>query len=510
MISPRSENPANTRKGKKEEKHIRERKRNIMKKLISLALALVMILSLSVNVFAADGETEATETKYTITAPNNGRTYKVYQIFTGDYHDSKLSNVKWGANGTGTVGNAVTDEEINALTAVNSKSDTEKLAVIERYVNLDSEPHGEVKNGGTLKVDPGYYLIKDEGPVGDGESYSLYIVKVANDITITPKVGKTESGKNVKDTNDTTGETSDWQDAADYDVGDDVPFQLWAKLPEDYDNYTNGYKLTFHDTLSAGLSFNNDIVVKIGETTLTKDTDYDVVTTGLTDGCTFEVKFANLKTVAAAKAGSTITVEYTAELLAGADSGTPGNPNASHVTYTNNPNEEQAGEGGKTPDETVVVFTYDVIVNKTDGTNPLTGAGFTLYKKNSSGEWVVVGDEVKGDALTTFTFAKLDEGKYKLEETTVPSGYNKAADVEFEIVSDLNGNELKALTVTPADDFNITLESGSIETDIVNKAGSTLPSTGGMGTTLFYILGSVMVLAAVVLLVTKKRMASAE
>jgi len=467
-----------------------------MKKFTAMLLAVIMVLGMAMSA-------SADETKYTITAPDNGRTYKVYQIFTGDYHDGKLSNVKWGQNGTGVVGEAVTEEQIAALLAVNSKLDTEKLEVIESYVKLESAPLGEVKKDISMEVVPGYYLIKDEGPVLEGESYSLYIVKVANNITISPKVGTVESGKKVKDKNDTTGVTSEWQDAADYDKGDDVPFQLWAKLPDDYANYTNGYKLTFHDTLSEGLSFNSDIKVYIDGTPIIGG--FELVTDNLIDGCTFEVKFANLKEITAAKAGSIITVEYTAELLENADTGKPGNPNTSNVTYTNNPNDEQAGESGQTPDDTVVVFTYDVIVNKTDGTAPLEGAGFTLYKWNvTNSDWVAVGAEITN--VTTFEFKKLDEGKYKLVETTVPAGYNKALDVEFEIVSTLNGTELTTLTVTPADKFTVTLDAGEIETEVVNRAGAELPSTGGIGTTIFYIAGAALVLAAVVMLVTKRRM----
>lgn len=475
------------------------------RKLLAMVLAVIMVMSLATTAFA--------EETYTIAAPaDSTRTYKVYQIFTGDYHEGKLSNVVWGVNGTGTKGEAVTDTQINALIAVNGKTDTEKLSVIKTYVNFDSDPIGEVKNGEPLSVDPGYYLIKDNGPVGDGESYSLYVVEVANNITISPKVGTVESGKKVKDTNDTDNTVSDWQDAADYDVGDDVPFQLWAKLPADYANYTKGYKLTFHDTLSAGLQFNKDVKVYVNGVEIT--TGFEVVTTGLSDGCTFEVKFANLKNIAAAEAGSTITVEYTAELLPGADSGKPGNPNTSNVTYTNNPNDEQAGEGGETPVDTVVVFTYDLIVDKVDSEkNALEGAGFTLYKWDASVEgedkWVAVGAEIKG--VTTFEFKKLDEGKYKLVETTVPAGYNKAADIIFTIESTLTGSELtnlvvKDVTGAAVSDFTVTVNDGKIETDIVNKSGTELPSTGGVGTTLFYVFGAILVLGAVILLVTKRRM----
>ena len=152
-----------------------------MKKLASLLLALVMVFALATTAFAAD---------ITITAPaGSTRTYDVYQIFTGDLAGDVLSNVKWGKNGTGTVGEAVPQATLDALAAVNSLSNTEKLAEISKYVKLDSEKFGTVSDGSPLAAPTGYYLIKDNGPVGDGEAYSLYVVQVVGPTTISPKVG---------------------------------------------------------------------------------------------------------------------------------------------------------------------------------------------------------------------------------------------------------------------------------------------------------------------------------
>ena len=144
------------------------------KKLLTVFLALVMALALAVPAFAAE------EPKtYTITAPDNDHTYEVYQIFTGDYFEGVLSNIKWGKNGTGEVGKAVSSEIITELTGATESSDTEKLAVIEKYVNLESEEFGTVSNGNPLSVPGGYYLIKDsDGSLDEeeGEAYTLYIV----------------------------------------------------------------------------------------------------------------------------------------------------------------------------------------------------------------------------------------------------------------------------------------------------------------------------------------------
>lgn len=491
------------------------------KKLASLLLALVMVFALATTAFAAENAA--------ISAPEGStRTYDVYQIFTGDLHEGVLSNIKWGKNGTGTVGKAVDQTILDALAAVNGKSNTEKLTEIQKYVKLDSEKFGTVSNGKPLTVPTGYYLIKDNGPVNDGEAYSLYVVQVVGPTTISPKVGTTTSDKKVDDKNDsnTTEDATTWQDSADYDIGDAVPFKLSATIAQDYANYTHGYKLTFHDKEGAGLSFNKDSVkVYVDGTLIT--TGYEVVNEGLTDGCTFEVRFANLKEINSVHAGSVISVEYTSTLNTDATVGSAGNKNTSHVSYTNNPNDEQAGENGKTPDDAVIVFTYKTIVNKVtknpnydpkvEGSKeyiPLKGAGFTLYKKNASDAYEAVGPELKGEDMTTFTWSGLDDGDYKLVETTTPAGYNTIADIEFTIsAGHVDGdspylNTLSGNVPSGTATFTAVVNDGSLSTDVVNNSGAQLPSTGGIGTTIFYVLGSVLVIGAAVLLVTKKRMST--
>lgn len=487
------------------------------KKLASLLLALVMVFALATTAFAAENTT--------ISPPDGStRTYDVYQIFTGDLHEGVLSNIKWGKNGTGTERTAVDQTTLAALAAVNGKSDTEKLTEIQKYVKLDSEKFGTVSNGNPLTVPTGYYLIKDNGPVNDGEAYSLYVVQVVGPTTISPKVGTTTSDKKVDDKNDsnTTEDATTWQDSADYDIGDAVPFKLSATIAQDYANYTHGYKLTFHDKEDAGLSFNkNSVKVYVDGTLIT--TGYEVVTEGLTDGCTFEVRFANLKEITSVHAGSVISVEYTSTLNNQAVIGSTGNKNTSHVSYTNNPNDEQTGEGGKTPDDVVIVFTYKTIVNKVtknpnydptvEGSEeyiPLKGAGFTLYKKNASGAYEAVGSELKGEDMTTFTWSGLDDGDYKLVETTTPSGYNTIPDIEFTITAthDVTSDNPTLISLSGGDKFTGVISTGVVSANIENQSGAQLPSTGGIGTTIFYVLGSVLVIGAAVLLVTKKRMST--
>ncbi len=495
------------------------------RKLASLLLALIMVFALATTAFAAENTI--------ISAPEGStRTYDVYQIFTGDLHEGVLSNIKWGKNGTGTEETAVDQTTLAALAAVNGKSDTEKLTEIQKYVKLDSEKFGTVSNGNSLTVPTGYYLIKDNGPVNDGEAYSLYVVQVVGPTTISPKVGTTTSDKKVKDTNDSAANsTTNWQDSADYDIGDAVPFKLSATIAQDYANYTHGYKLTFHDKEDTGLTFNaSSVKVYVDGAEITSG--FTVVTENLGDDCTFEVRFANLKEITSVHAGSVISVEYTSTLNNQAVIGSTGNKNTSHVSYTNNPNDEQTGEGGKTPDDVVIVFTYQTIVNKvtknpaydaskdtgktgtdSDGNTefiPLKGAGFTLYKKNASGAYEAVGSELKGEDMTTFTWSGLDDGDYKLVETTTPSGYNTIPDIEFTIAAthDVTSDNPTLISLSGGDKFTGVISTGVVSANIENQSGAQLPSTGGLGTTIFYVLGSVLVIGAAVLLVTKKRMST--
>ena len=486
-----------------------------LKKAMSVLVSLLMIFTFALPAFAAGATT------YTITAPATTHQYEIYQIFTGDLSGNILSNVKWGANGTGTVGQAVDSAIITELTGVNTGTDREILNVVEPHANLNSSPVAIISNGAVYNAAAGYYLIKDkDNTVSGTDTYTTYIVKVIGDVTITPKGNVPSFVKKVKDTNDTTGVTSDWQDSADYDIGDKVPFKLEGTVASNYADYKT-YYFAFHDQAETGLTFNKDSVkVYVDGTEIT--TGYNVETS-TTDGDTFEVVFANLKTIATVQAGSKITVEYTATLNDKAVLGSQGNVNTAHLEFSNNPNEQQTGVGkpetGKTPDDSVIVFTYQVVVNKVKADNTaLTGAEFTLEKvyKGGPNKPVAV---VKNAAGTTFTFKGLDDGDYILTETVTPATYNTIEPIEFtvtanheitwsteartDILTSLSGNATSGTATFTAD-----LDKGSLTTNVVNQSGATLPGTGGIGTTIFYVIGGLLMAAAAVLLITKKRMNS--
>ncbi len=504
-----------------------------VKKLASVLLAMVMVMAMTMTAFA-EGETTA----YSITIKNSteGHTYEAYQIFTGDLSGGVLSNIEWGSGiseegqtallsfgkGNGEAAYASAAELAAALTANNIAAFAKEAA---KYLATCSSAE-TVTDEGTyviLGLTAGYYLVKDKDKSLDGteETYTSYILKVVGNATVDPKSNKPTSEKKVIDTNDSVANsTTDWQDSADYDIGDDVPFKLTGTVAADYDSYTK-YYFAFHDKESAGLTFDPESVhVYVDDNEIT--TGFKVVTEGLNDGCTFEVIFEDLKQISSVKADSVITVEYESELNSNAVIGSAGNPNVMYLEYSNNPNSTQEGNNddtGKTPEDKVIVFTYKVVVNKVnkEGT-ALKGAGFTLYKKNVAGEYVKVGEELTGNEMTTFTWSGLDDGDYKLSETTTPDGYNTIADIYFKVTAahDVTSDDptltsLSGTVTTGEVTFTSTdsegNQTGSLTTDVVNQSGTTLPETGGMGTTIFYVIGSILVLGAAVVMITRKRMA---
>lgn len=492
-----------------------------MKRAINALVAVLATVAMAVAGFMGAGTAFADEAN-TITGPKNGHTYEAYQIFTGDLADGKLSNVKWGS-ATAKNGTAVTDAELKTVTDLASKSVNDNAQAtanaIAAYLTSDAQPTATIDDTNpTAQVPSGYYLIKDKNnTVPDGQAATTYIVTVAGNVTITPKSDVPSFEKKLKDTNDTTGETSDWQDSADYDINDAVPFKLEGTVASNYADYDT-YYFAFHDVEENSLTFNKDSVkVYVDDTEITSG--YSVVTEGLTDGCTFEVKFANLKTIDGVKAGSKIRVEYTSTLNENAVLGKHGNVNKAKLQYSNNPNDEQGGETsptGETPWDNVIVFTYKTVINKVDDKNqPLKGAEFTLSKKMKNGSTTTVA-VVKDSEGTTFTFNGLDDGDYVLTETKTPAGYNKIDDITFTvtanhtitwegedrdtILTSLSGNAASGeITFTPTDD------KSELDTSVVNKPGSSLPETGGMGTIVLYAAGAVLVIVAGVYFGLKKK-----
>lgn len=425
--------------------------------------------------------------------------------------DSTLSNITWGSGVTQFTFNNSTDA---AKIAEGLKEANAAAFAKEAGKHLTATIAGTGTHAITVN-EAGYYLIKDknDSQTGKHDAYTSFVLKVVKNTSFKPKSAIPTVLKKVKDRNDKTGLETGWQDSADYDKNDKVPFQLTATLPSNYDAFQE-YYLEFVDTLSKGLSYNKDAKVYV----VNGDTRQDITNsfTVSEDGSSFKID--NLKAVQGVTitATSKIVVEYTATLNDQAAIGKKGNPNEVALTYSNDPNALGKGEEspkGETPKDKVIVFTYKTIINKVDqDQKALKGAGFTLYKlvKGDNGEekYQIV-QEIKAGDTTSFEFVGLDAGDYKLSETTTPGGYNTIADVMFSIVAqhetESDDPQLTSLTVDKATGFTADTEAGTVSATIVNKKGSILPSTGSIGTTMLYVFGVMLMTISTLFIFRQKQ-----
>lgn len=521
-----------------------------MKKLVTLLLALIMALALVVPASAATVENKT------------GHAYEAYQIFKGTQSSDSyvLADVEWGSDIDSTqflkalktdgrlVDNANKQIFANCATAADVaevlKTEADNSKVAKAVANLAAKHRKTTftasiaKDAKNVELPAGYYLLVDVTTPGEGDAMNSALLQVTGkgNIIIEKKYDAPSVGKSVKDTDGAWGEAADWC------IGSNVPFQLIGKLPSNYADYET-YKYVFHDTLGAGLQYNGDVKVYVrnGE----KDTE---LTTGFTvapdkaataGGGSLTITFDNLKTITSITSSSSIVVKYTAKLLNTAVIGQHGNPNEVYLEYSSNPNFSGTGTPptSETPKDTVLVFTYQLDINKVDGTTPtkkLQNAEFKLKciaaekEATWNGKWVTVDAnnkvtgwaDTQGKGSTLITNANglaqvigLDAGTYALYETKAPGGYNKLKDpIKIVITATLDKTEdnpaLTALTIkvddSAAEKGDVT--KGTVSTTVTNNSGATLPETGGVGTTLFYIIGGVLMVGAAVLLVTRKRM----
>ena len=534
-----------------------------IKRLISCMLALVMVLALGMTVSAA-GET------YTITIKNdkdNGNhTYEAYQVFAGDLAEgsSTLTNIEWGegVNGSALLAALQADETLKGyFTDAKTAEDVAAALADEAFQHDNSLTQAFAKVVGanlsgtaagtstkseqvyTITVKKqGYYLVKDQNESLDEETaaYTRFILQVVKDVTVTPKTDIPTVEKKVKDVNDSDAglsnvEAASWQDSADWDIGDDVPFQITGTMPTTLADYgTYSYKFT--DTLSKGFSFNHDVkVYKVTEqgdrTEITNSFEVNAGEYDETNGTTITITCEDVK-AAGVIATDKIVVEYTAKLTENAVIGSLGNPNKVYLEYSNNPN----GTGtGKTPEDGVIVFTYKVDVNKVDEDgNPLEGAQFTLEKYNAAeAQWefkILVTSNKDDKNGVVFTATGIDDGWYRLVETKAPADYNKIEDIYFTVKADhvtsgdLNQLVLESIAASQTDDAGKKLEGDAVKatfstltdegrntlgvtTNIENKKGTILPETGGIGTKIFYAVGAVLMIGAAVLFISRRRSA---
>ena len=544
---------------------------------------------------AAEGDVTVTITDAT-SADQKFVAYRVLNTTNNGDNYAYTINTKYSAqlktatglplNGTDEQNNKAVTDYIAPLTAAQMKVFADKLWVAiantKPAVTPDITEFAGKTGGASFSGPQGYYLIRQTS-AGANDALSSVIVNTAgqNGVDVTLKKNVPTVEKKVQNVNDSSNTTSGWQDSADHDVNDKVNFKLTGTTST-YVNDFKQYKFEFKDTMSAGLTFvqagdtvaAGDVTVKIDGTAITSGYTVTLadVPTGTAapyaGGKVLTVSFADL--LAATKAanikldgGDVVTVEYKATLNENAVIGPNGNPNKVDLTFANDPHYSGAGENeptGTTPEDEVIVFTYEVNADKVTSDNkPLEGASFALLKwfeadkvwkvyqpaKAAEGtnpavpaSWVALPTSVtienkaaiatlsqtdaakisgtataeNKDGKWTVNFPRIDDGDYAIVETVVPAGYNYAAPTQFTITGNLvttqpTGGAITGTWGAPTTGNNdVTVSGGTISTSIVNNAGNKLPSTGGMGTTILYVAGAVIVLiAGIGLAVTLRR-----
>lgn len=528
-----------------------------MKKFFALLLALTMVFSLATTAFAVnitiDGE--ASEYKawklFDATVSSDGKNFSYTVNAT---YKSALQTVV--ANATTTdetpvVATDVTDAQILAyVSGIADKSDAARTFADAVYAQIkDMDADATTSTNEFENLAQGYYLIAETtlANTGDDEAddtYSLVMLDTAGNenIEITSKEDKPSLSKEIKH-----NELGTWGVVGDNQIGDAVEFRTITTVPTNISKYPEGYDYEIVDTMSAGLTSNvktvSDVTIKIGDSTALDSKYYTIVLPGAGDTFTFKI---DVDIAAAVKdsvlsGGEKLYSYYTGTLNEDAliyDEGKQNNE--AYLIYDNNPYDTE--DKGETPKDVVYDWTFKMGVNKVDEKgNALEGAKFVLSETGtltpeldengavedatsliplvveSAGVYrVATAEEITDDEVTktyiiegsSATIQGLDDAtKYYLYEVEAPAGYNKlTAPVDFTITATYNtdGSNYESVTVKVGEKD----ASTTLSTNVENKTGTELPETGGMGTTLFYIAGGIMVAAALILLVTKKRMSA--
>lgn len=558
-------------------------------KFAAFALAACMMAPMTMAT-TASFTASATDVSISSSSDKATHTYTAYKIFDGSYSTNGLTVTGWatGFDSTGlladddftgividstttlptTIGSVIGSNKDAAAVAqaiekiASNSSTADKLAsVLAKYVGTS----GTELSGTAVDLPAGYYIVKDVMGTDDThDAVSKFILEVSGGTTpidiVTKKSYPTVEKKVKENVKDITGKakyetstTEKWNDVADYNIGDVVPFKLYGTMPDTLDDYEH-YYYQFSDSLGEQFSQPDPKAVKVyidGKAISPASGVCEVSTAAL--GPELMVKFNDIKSIDldASKPGiqsvtkdSIVTIEYTAVLKSNAEIGLPGQENKVKLVYSNNPNATGDGttkpaDTGETPEDKVIVFTYELDTTKVDKATSakLADAKFRLYRENGSTvEYVKVDTDSKVTGWTTndaeastlisdtnglFKVIGLDDGTYFLEETEAPGSYNKlTAPVKVAITATTVNNQ--SWDATPAKaltKLDVTADgkagTGNVDTgiasiNIANSKGSTLPSTGGIGTTIFYVLGGTLVVGSGIALVTKKRLGKNE
>lgn len=505
----------------------------LIKKIAAVMFAFMVVFSLGTNVKAESGTSTDTKGSITITNAIKDQDYKIYKILDLESFDStkgaeaysyKLTNDKWKnffETGTGKdyvdikAGYVTWRSGVNEADAANlakaaiayaKDANNGVAAVTVTPTKQDNGNKTETLTYSDLEL--GYYLV--ESSVG-----ALCGLTTTNSkVDIIEKNGQPTVEKKVSST-----DGNGYGDSNDVNIGDKVYFQTIITAQAGAQDYV------LHDTMDEGFTFTNNIQVKLNDSKV-ENQDYSIYLKGTennktTDGCTFEIRFTK-DFCDKLKENDKIYVTYTAMLNSKAFIGinnndASGNTNATKITYGAN-NKESVESKTQTYTYQIPVFKYTGI-----GKTPLAGATFSLFTTETEGDAIKLvqktgtqeyrlaiqgetGEKEVTEITTTdtgrFSIQGLKPGNYWLEETAAPKGYNKLKK-RIKIAVGAHG----AITIDGNYNADGTVSGGNLEAEVgvENKTGTVLPSTGGAGTTMIYLIGAVLVLGSGVVLVTKRR-----
>lgn len=476
-----------------------------MKKLIAALLAVAMVCAMAIPAWAAGGTTAGTGS-ITIDKAVSGETYTIYKMFDLNSYDPTAGTYSYTVVSAwedffkdGAAGNSYITLENGHPTWVKGAqaADFAKAALAYATEKNITATKKETATSNTVSftgLDLGYYLVD----TSLGALCGLDTTKP--DATINEKNEVPDIDKKVADSE------GNWVTENTAKIGDTVNYKVTITVQ------TANNRYVLHDTMSEGLTFNKDSVKVTVGTEEVATTNYDVVTTGIGTE-TFNVKFKD-EYIATLAAGTKIEVTYSAVVNAKAKVDSDKNTNEAHLVYGNKHETEKH-------ETKTYLYEFDLIKFSGSTKKLLGGAQFKLYDAETGGNEIkLVKNEddtyrvatatetpvayIETVAGKTVKISGLDKKVYYLEETVPPAGYNGLTQ---RVKVDLSTGSKKVTTSYLNDGtYDESLASSIGGVAVVNNAGTTLPGTGGIGTTIFYVIGGGLMVAAAILLITKKRM----